>query len=328
MTNTQLSSQSAHAAPPAEPMPVEYHMALTVKKRHPMVGVAAILTLIVSVNVLGFPLGLVVRFLDGTPGRLDITNPGPFFIAANLLNLALLTPISMAIQHLFYGVDFRTLHSVKGKLRSSFLVRAFAWFVPLWLLWLCVSALAGGFGDPSLTWSAPQIVLAFGLIVIATPLQSAGEEYGFRGLIMRVAASWGRGPKSSLILGITVSSVLFASMHLTLDPWKNVFYLTFGLALAIITWRTGGLETAIVMHATNNVLIFLLGLVLQQNPGAAMAPGATTGDPSILISAAFLAIATTVVWVRTRGRVPTGVMSPTQQPVARVQQPGIAPTGR
>lgn len=328
MTNTQLSSQIAHAAPPAEPTPVEYHMALTVKKRHPMVGVAAILTLIVGMNILSLPLGLVASFLDGGLDRLDMTNPGPFFIAAQMLSLALLTPISMAIQHLFYGVDFRTLHSVKGKLRSSFLVRAFAWFVPLWLLWLCVSSLAAGFGDPNLTWSAPQIVLAFGLIVITTPLQSAGEEYGCRGLIMRVAASWGRGAKSSLILGITVSSVLFASMHVTLDPWKNVFYLAFGLALAIITWRTGGLEAAIVMHAANNVLIFLLGLVQQQNPGAAMAPGATTGDPSVLLPAALLAIAATVVWVRTRGRVPTGVMPPIQQPVAPAQQPGFAPAGR
>lgn len=191
-----------------------------------------------------------------------------------------------------------------------------------------MSALAAGFGDPNLTWSASQIVLAFGLILIMTPLQSAGEEYGCRGLIMRVAASWGRGPKSSLILGITVSSVLFASMHLTLDPWKNVFYLAFGLSLAIITWRTGGLEAAIVMHAANNVFIFLLGLALQQNPGAAMAPGATTGDPSVLIPAALLAIAATVVWIRTRGRVPTGVMAPAQQPAAPVQQPGVAPTGR
>lgn len=318
MTNTQPSFQIAHAAP-AEPTPVEYHMALTAKKRHPMVGVAAILTLVVATNALGVPLVLAATVLEGTPGRLDMSNPGPFIIAANLLNLALLTPISMAIHHLFYGVDFRTLHSVKGKLRSSFLVRAFAWFVPLWLLWLCVSTLAAGFGDPSLTWSAPQIVLAFGLIVIATPLQSAGEEYGFRGLIMRVAASWGRGPKSSLVLGITVSSVLFASMHLTLDPWLNVFYLAFGLALAIITWRTGGLETAIVMHAANNVLIFLLGLAQQQNPGAAMAPGATTGDPSVLIPAALLAIAATVVWVRTRGRVPTGAMTPVPLPAAPVQ---------
>lgn len=116
MTNTQLSSHIAHTAPPAEPTPVEYHMALTSKKRHPMVGVAAILTLIVGMNTLSLPLVLVAGFLDGGLDRLDLTNPSPFFIAAQMLSLALLTPISMAIQHLFYGVDFRTLHSAKGKL--------------------------------------------------------------------------------------------------------------------------------------------------------------------------------------------------------------------
>lgn len=43
--------------------------------------------------------------------------------------------------------------------------------------------------------------------------QAAGEEYGFRGPVLRDAASWGRGRSAQLLLGLAVASVLFALIH-------------------------------------------------------------------------------------------------------------------
>jgi hypothetical protein len=62
-----------------------------------------------------------------------------------------------------------------------------------------------------------------------------------------------------------VSAMLFASIHLSTDPWLTMYYLIFGATTALITWRTGGLEVAIVFHAVNNTLSYALMIVAQGN---------------------------------------------------------------
>ncbi|MEU7896024.1 CPBP family intramembrane glutamic endopeptidase [Nonomuraea sp. NPDC049152] len=43
-----------------------------------------------------------------------------------------------------------------------------------------------------------------------------------------------------LVIGIVVSAVSFAMIHAATDRWLNLYYVTFGASLAVITWRTGG----------------------------------------------------------------------------------------
>lgn len=54
--------------------------------------------------------------------------------------------------------------------------------------------------------------------LLLTLLQALGEEYGLRGLVFRVAGSRGRGPRTALVLGVLVSSVTLAVIHLSTDP--------------------------------------------------------------------------------------------------------------
>ena len=70
-------------------------------------------------------------------------------------------------------------------------------------------------GRPAGSWAVADLLFMFAVTIVIVPLQSAGEEYGYRGLIFRVAGSWGRGPRSALTLGVVVSAVLFATIHLT-----------------------------------------------------------------------------------------------------------------
>ena len=46
-------------------------------------------------------------------------------------------------------------------------------------------------------------------MLVTTPLQAAGEEYGARGLIMRSAGSWVASPVPGLIIATIVPSLVF-----------------------------------------------------------------------------------------------------------------------
>lgn len=65
----------------------------------------------------------------------------------------------------------------------------------------------------------------FLLVILLVPSQSAGEDYGLRGLVFRVAGRWLHGRWASLPIGIVVSPVVFATVHTALDPLCNLFYL-------------------------------------------------------------------------------------------------------
>lgn len=55
------------------------------------------------------------------------------------------------------------------------------------------------------------------------------------------------------VIGIVVPTVLSSLIHGSLGPYILTSSLVLFGCLAIITWRTGGLETAVVLHALYNV---------------------------------------------------------------------------
>ena len=102
------------------------------------------------------------------------------------------------------------------------------------------------------------------------------------------------------MLGVVVPSVLFTVAHLALDPWHNVYYFTMGVTLALITWRTGGLEIAVVIHAVNNTLAFLMAALMRDDSAEGMDRSAGAGSPVMLVPCVLLVGITIVVWGRTR----------------------------
>ncbi|PPK95316.1 CAAX prenyl protease-like protein [Kineococcus xinjiangensis] len=55
-----------------------------------------------------------------------------------------------------------------------------------------------------------------------------------------------------------LTSLLFASLHGLFDPLSMAYFVYFALVACWLTFRTGGLEAAIVLHTTLNVLIMLI----------------------------------------------------------------------
>jgi uncharacterized protein len=295
MTSTDLR-------PPPVVQGVPYHRVLAGEKRRIGRGVLALVLLVVGMLGAAVLVQLLGARLDAALGTNSVANGGteftPIFHAANLLPIALVIPISMLIQRRLYGVPGASLHSVVSRFRMDVFGRALLVVVPTWAVPLAVLNHLMPAGVT--TYDPTDLLILFVISVLLCPLQSAGEEYGLRGLAFRVAASWGRGPRVALVLGVAVSALVFALPHLSTDPWINLHYVVLAVCLALITWRTGGLEWAIALHAVNNTFTYLIQFILHTDLVNVADRSAGTGSAALLVLCAAEIGLTAFVWLRSR----------------------------
>lgn len=233
---------------------------------------------------------------DANEGAASIT---PISLASGLAATALLTPWSMVLQRWLYGVPGPSLHSVVSRIRFGVIGRSILFVVPLFATALAVTELL----DPraQAVWPQADVIGLFLVVILLVPFQASAEEYGVRGLVFRIAGSWVHARWGSLVVGLAVSSAVFALIHTAGDPWWNVFYVLFSLVAGFVTWRTGGVEVAAVIHSVYNVLTFAYWFVLQADLADRLDRSAGTVTPALLVpSAVVLLIIAAAVWMRTR----------------------------
>ncbi|MEV4172761.1 CPBP family intramembrane glutamic endopeptidase [Nonomuraea sp. NPDC049709] len=250
---------------------------------------------------IGMALGLIDVQMGNTPPILGGTDYTPLYHAGSMIALGLLIPWSMLIQRWLYGVPGASLHSVTARFRFDLFGKALIVFGPAWLI---VNVI--GFFTPSTEapWSRFDLIGIFVGTLLLTPLQTTGEEYGVRGLLFRVVGSWTRSPRAGLIAGVLLSSALFTAAHGSTDPYINIWYFVLWTCLAIITWRTGGLEIAVVLHAVLNTVSFLGAPLMRIDFGAELADrSAGAGSATQLVPTLAVVIITAIIW-RTRGTGP------------------------
>lgn len=298
MTTVVPRARAAKTVPPG----VEYHRVLAGEKRRVIRGVLAIVLLFGGMFAATVLLDMVASWADGLlrpegdPGSLFTS---PLQLASGLISVSLLIPFSMMIQRWLYGVQGSSLHSVAGRFRADFFGRAVMLVVPLLGIALAISEFVHPVG--SSVWERDDLLWVFLVVVLLVPLQAAGEEYGLRGLVFRVAGSWARGRTASLVVGIVMSALIFAVLHFAMDPWWNLLYVVVSIATALVTWRTGGIEVAVVIHSVFNVFYFLFGIL----PHADLAErfdrsvGAMTPELFVPVTLALIVIVV-VIWVPTR----------------------------
>ncbi len=288
---------------PAVPTGVEYHRVLAGDERRIGRGVLAIILLVAGLvifpTVLGRATALIDMQLGNTTPIMGGTDYTPLYHASSMIALALLIPWSMLIQRWLYGIPGASLHSVTSRFRFDMLGKSLLLFGPVWLIINILGALTPGTESP---WSHRDLIIFFLITMLFfTPLQTAGEEYGVRGLLFRVVGSWTRSARAGLIAGVLVSSALFTAAHGSTDPYINIWYFTLWTSLAIITWRTGGLEIAIMLHAVLNTFSFIMAITLRVDLGSALQDrSAGVGSPYQLVPAATVLAITAVVWWCTR----------------------------
>lgn len=175
------------------------------------------------------------------------------------LGLAALIPLAALLGRLLYGVRVRWISSTKPGLRWRWLLTAVGIALLVWSL-LLFAGTAGAVAtrDEPVTaslWAFLAVVL------LTTPLQAAGEEYVFRGLLLQGLGA-ARLP-AAVCCG--VSGLLFATAHLQFAPELFADRLLLGTVLAFLAIRTGGLEAGIAIHSVKNIAVLvptgLLGTV-------------------------------------------------------------------
>ena len=96
------------------------------------------------------------------------------------------------------------------------------------------------------------------VVVLTTPLQSAAEEYLFRGYLSQAIAAWVRHPAPARWWPVWSPRHCSPPHTCPRDLATFLDRFAFGLAASAVVWLTGGLEAAIVLHGVNNVLVFVL----------------------------------------------------------------------
>ena len=90
---------------------------------------------------------------------------------------------------------------------------------------------------------------------------------------------------------------MFTLAHGAGDPWLIGFYFAFAVVLSLITWRTGGLELAVLLHAANNLVAFGGLVLLQQDTSTVLDRSAGSAGPSVLLPAVILLLCSGALWL-------------------------------
>ncbi|WP_040161309.1 CPBP family intramembrane glutamic endopeptidase [Nigerium massiliense] len=225
---------------------------------------------------------------------------GPWMFLANNVGIASAIPITMLLGWGILGQRPRWLSSIQGGFRWRWLGRALLIILPLWIIAVGIEYAVQPPQDLELKWYTGLMIAG---IVLTTPLQAAGEEYLIRGFLARAIGSYFRNEVVGWTIAAIVGAAVFMSLHMAADPWLNLYYFCFGLAASWMTWRTGGLEAAVAMHVVNNVLSE--ATMPFSDFSTMMDRSVGTGDPSILINVALMAVvAATMGWWAKRNGLP------------------------
>lgn len=209
------------------------------------------------------------------------------------LMIALGIPISIITLRLAFGRPAGRIHSVVGRLRWNLIARLTTVALPLYIVYVVfIAATQGGLRwDPIPGFGAMLVV-----ILLTTPLQSAGEEYLTRGWLLQTFGAWFRNEYVALGVTMVLSSVVFTALHGSSDPGVIAVLVATSVATVLLTWRTGGLEAAIVLHACNNVALMVLGSINGMFAEGVIDENTTASLSLVAVEVAALSVVTLVMW--------------------------------
>ncbi|KMK72985.1 hypothetical protein ACJ65_08540 [Kocuria rhizophila] len=234
-------------------------------------------------------------------------------------SVALLLPSALLARLVLGPRPLGLIFSVTGRIRWKWLLLCFLVAVGVY----AVVNLAG-IGLDLATGGTPtsvQLAPGFGWLLAATlivvPLQCTAEEVVFRGYLAQMVGRWLKHPAWAILLPVP----LFVAGHVY-DVWGLLSVAIMAVSMGIVTWRTGGLEAGIALHAVNNMTVSLfamLGLVDMND---------TSGAPTdlvteLILNGAFIALVFWLVKRHPEVAVTRTVVLP--QPPAPPRLPAVRP---
>jgi membrane protease YdiL (CAAX protease family) len=121
------------------------------------------------------------------------------------------------------------------------------------------------------------------LTLLTTPLQALGEELMFRSTALPAAASWARGVRTAVVVGLMVSSLTFALLHGSSDPWLFGYYAFISASTGLMAITSGGIEAPVAFHVANNVLFTSVNTLMSDGEPFSIDRSAGSGDAGVLI---------------------------------------------
>jgi membrane protease YdiL (CAAX protease family) len=232
-----------------------------------------------------------------------LTGVGPDLALLDLVDpvVLLITNLSLIVAIPTVWLAWAVAHGMRPGWSSSVLARL-RWRLMPRLILLALATLGVGIGlsvalgaasGDEFTGPIPGLGWLLLVVLLTTPLQSAAEEYLFRGYLSQAIAGWIRGPRTGAVVAAVITAALFSAAHAPPDFFTFLDRFVFGLAASAVVWLTGGLEAAIVLHAVNNVIVFVLagslgeGVVTESVPDAGAAFFVLL---SVLAMSAFVAV--------------------------------------
>ena len=231
-----------------------------------LVGIVATLIVFFVVSIVGGIVAVAVDLATGATSQEDamagkITNTQLLLLTVNL-SLILGGLVAWLAHRILHKQPWSRMFSVLPRMRWKWWGLSLACTVPLFALYMGVGFLFDngaiqGSGDSSFTFDGTALAYLL-IIVLTTPFQAAAEEVMFRSYVPRVFGSW--IPRVGGVVGVIVATILFTLAHGASDPWLWAYYAVFGLVMAALTHFSGGIEAPVVVHAVNNVTMFLIAL--------------------------------------------------------------------
>ena len=245
---------------------------------------------------------VLVTVLTGiTPdlALLDLVDPATLLVTN--LSLILFVPAVWLAWTVAHGMRLGWSASVLARLRPRLLLPytllALATLGPAIVLSIGLGALLD---QESVTGPVPSLLWLLLVVFLTTPLQSAAEEYLFRGYLSQAVAGWFRSHRAGALVAGVLTAAVFSLAHAPPDVWTFLDRFVFALAASATVWLTGGLEAAIVLHAVNNVLVFVLAGLLGDGVATSEIP---SGTGALLVLVTLLSMAAYVALVaRSRAR--------------------------
>ncbi len=235
------------------------------------------------------------------------------------LGLASLTVVAWLVLRVVHRLRPRWLSSVLPGMRWKFFFACLGLAVVALVASLIVGVLLPQ--DPNSVSGSPSVptgeLLATAVVILlTTPLQAMGEEYGFRGYLMQAFGSLFRSRAAALL----ITSGLFALAHGAQNFPLFFDRFAFGLMAGLVVILVGGLEAGIALHILNNLLAFGIAIAFNQLDGTLTVSTASWWQLPVTIvqNGVFLLL---VLWVARR----MGLRNTTAPPAPDAV--GVTPAG-
>ena len=238
----------------------------------------ALLTAVFSFTILGITILIGLLWL-GDPGLVIealTSNSSPYFYSGPGLLMAVggvsgMLPALALAERIVRGRPFSSYSSSRGGWNWAAFVKCFA----LAAVVFGAELLAMTFGMPDAGADGINKFTIIGAVIciVVVPLQTAAEEYIYRGLLMQSIGSWTKLPA----LAVVLSAIIFGISHSRYDVFGITAVSIQGLGFAFLAWYSRGLEASSAAHAANNLSVFIFS-------GLGLGSGGSGGIETVLIS--------------------------------------------